>query len=288
MASAAVTEHPVWVFNEDQTTMTCCIPDGASQRARPIPVALERLFGSSFAAWWPAGICPFPLVRVHQGGTLVHEGAPTRVIYVIQSGHFKLLRVGEDGYEQVLDFAGDGELLGCDGLHDGRYASGAVALEDAWAVAMPVTEMHHLCRSAPALALRWEAAMAAQIARAGDRAWVMGAVGAEKRVARFVLLALRRRAARGASATRLRLPMCRRDLASHLGLSHESVSRSFTLLGEVGLLGVVNREIEVLDSDALHDLACSTRGYAAMRRGAPEQRGMARRAAPELSLVLQG
>jgi CRP/FNR family transcriptional regulator len=243
----------------------------AGHLVRPIPAALERLFGVELAERWPAGICPFPLVRVQPGTTLIHEGAPARLVHVIQAGHFKLLRIGEDGYEQVLDFACGGELLGCDGLSDGRYASGAVALEEAWAVALPVVELHHLCRSAPALSLRWEAALAAQIARAGDRAWVMGAVGAEKRVARFVLLALRRQATRGGASSCLHLPMCRRDLASHLGLSHESVSRSFTVLDEAGLLCVLNRDIEVLDRDALHDLACSTRGYAALRRGLPDR-----------------
>jgi CRP/FNR family transcriptional regulator, anaerobic regulatory protein len=287
MVSLALSDHAYRVFNDAKTTMNCVSPEGALQRGKLIPVALERLFGNNFAEWWPAGICPFPLVRVQQGATLIHEGAPARVVHVIQNGYFKLLKIGEDGYEQVLDFACDGELLGCDGLFDGRYAIGAVALEEAWAVAMPVSELHHLCRNVPAASLRWEAAMAAQIARAGDRAWVMGAVGAEKRVARFVLLALRRQSARGGSGSRLRLPMCRRDLASHLGLSHESVSRSFTLLDEGGLLSVVNRDIEVLDPEALHDLACSTRGYAAMRRSAPA-RGAAVAVLPDLRMVVGG
>ncbi len=235
------------------------------------PAALQRLFGDDIAAWMPGGVCPFPLMRVAPDTTLVHEGSPARLVHVIQAGHFKVVRTCEDGYEQVLDFADTGDLLGCDGFADGRYASGTVALEESWVFALPIHDVHRICAQLPAVALRWQAAMAGQIARAGDRAWVMGAVGAEKRVARFVLLALQRQSARGESAHRLRLRMCRRDLASHLGLSHESVSRSFTLLADAGLLQVDNREIELCDAAALHALACTTRGYPALRRQAMER-----------------
>ncbi len=235
------------------------------------PAALQRLFGDALEACMPGGVCPFPLMRVAQDATLIHEGAAARLLHVIQAGHFKVVRTCEDGYEQVLDFADTGDLLGCDGLADGHYASGTVALEASWVFALPMADVQRLCAQVPALAERWQAAMARQIARAGDRAWVMGAVGAEKRVARFVLLALQRQAARGESAQRLHLRMCRRDLASHLGLSHESVSRSFTLLADAGLLGVDNREIDLLDRAALHALAHSTRGYPALRRQAADR-----------------
>lgn len=240
-------------------------------RPATAPAALQRLFGDDIAAWMPGGVCPFPLMRLAPDTTLIHEGSSARLVHVIQAGHFKILRTCEDGYEQVLDFADTGDLLGCDSLADGRHASGAVALEESWVFALPIQDVHRMCADLPAVALRWQAAMAGQITRAGDRAWVMGAVGAEKRVTRFLLLNLQRQAARGESSRRLRLRMCRRDLASHLGLSHESVSRSFTLLTETGMLRVDNREIELCDPSALQALAYSTRGYPALRRQASER-----------------
>lgn len=231
-----------------------------------VPAVLRRLFGDDLSVWMPGGVSPFPLVHVPQDATLIHEGAPARSIHVIQAGHFKIVRTCEDGYEQVLEFADSGELLGCDGLADGFHASAAVALEESWVFALPTQEVQRLCLQLPACAMRWQAEMAAQIARAGDRAWVMGAVGAEKRVARFVLQHLHRQAAHGESERRLHLRMGRRDMASHLGLSHESVSRAFTLLDDAGMLRVDNREVTVLDRDTLQALACTTRGYPSIRR----------------------
>lgn len=228
--------------------------------------ALWRLLGEAAASCMPAGVSPYPLVRVAADATLVHEGAQARSIYLVQAGHFKTVRNGEDGYEQVLDFVQADGLLGCDSLADGRYASGAVALSDAWVYALPAAEIQRVCHEQPAFAARWQAEMAQQIARAGDRTWVMSAVGAEKRLARFLVMAMRRRPGSGQPPLELRLPMCRRDLGSHLGLSHESVSRAFTLLDSAGLLRVANRAVEIDDPAALRSFASSTRGYAALRR----------------------
>lgn len=230
------------------------------------PPAIRRLLGEAASSVMPPGPNPYPLVRVPQDTTLAHEGSAARTIYLVQAGHFKTVRNGEDGYEQVLDFIDADGLLGCDGLADGRYASGAVALEDSWVYALPTVEIQRMCQQVPAFAARWQAAMARQIARAGDRAWVMSAVGAEKRVARFITMWLRRQADRGGSSSRMRLVMCRRDLGSHLGLSQESVSRALTLLDAAGMLKVHNRQVDVADVAALQAFVSTTRGYAALRR----------------------
>jgi len=247
------------------TTATAHAASGGS--AQPAgPTVLQRLMGDDVASWMPAGIAPFALMRVRQDATLTVEGAPARCVYLVQGGQFKTVRTDEDGYEQVQDFADRHDLLGCDALADGRYASSAVALEESWVYALPTSDLQGLVRQSPAFAARWQAAMARQILRAGDRAWLMGAVGAEKRVARFVLLAARRQAERGEPAHRVRLHMGRRDVASHLGLAHESVSRSLTVLSAAGMLAVHNRDITLTDPAALRAFASSTRGYPDLRR----------------------
>jgi len=230
--------------------------------------ALEQLVGSPLADWAPGGVSPFPLLHVAEGAPLVHEGSPTRCVHLVQAGHFKIYRTGEDGYEHVLGFAGRHEVLGCDGMATGCHASGAMALEESWVYSLPPADIQRLCRLLPHFGARWQAALATQIARAGEVAWLTSTVGAEKRTARFVILYARRMAGEGQSARRLRLRMCRRDIASHLGLAHESVSRSFTLLADAGILRVDNREIEILDPEALHRFALTTRGYpeASVRR----------------------
>ena len=53
--------------------------------------------------------------------------------------------------------------------------------------------------------------------------------------------------------------MSRRDIASYMGVAHETVSRSFGTLMRWGLVRVDNREVELLEMPALRLLALNTR-----------------------------
>lgn len=208
------------------------------------------------------GLHALPLQHVPRGTALLHEGAAARCVYVIQAGDFKTVKTAEDGYELVLDFAGRGDLLGFDALASGHHASGAVALEDAAVHALPLHELEALRHASRAFDSALLATVSRQLERMGDAAWAMSAVGADVRVARFLVQLSTRMLERGQSARLLRLRMGRRDIASHLGLAHESISRSFGSLVEGGLLRVDNRDVEILDLARLQRHARCTRGLA--------------------------
>jgi CRP/FNR family transcriptional regulator len=53
--------------------------------------------------------------------------------------------------------------------------------------------------------------------------------------------------------------MNRRDIASYLGVAHETVSRSFTALAGWRLVDVDNREVAITDMDGLRALSLGTR-----------------------------
>jgi serine/threonine protein kinase len=121
-------------------------------------------------------------------------------------------------------------------------------------------------------------ALSSQLARASEIAEVMAAVASEVRLARFLLQRSARMAVYGQSSRQLRLPMSRRDIASHLGVAHETVSRSFGELANWGFISVENREIGILDVEALKAFARMTRGMVDDRggRGGEEKRSRAR------------
>jgi CRP/FNR family transcriptional regulator, anaerobic regulatory protein len=206
------------------------------------------------------GVLPPRLQRVPAGTTLVHENGTAHCFHMVLAGDFKLCKVSADGYEQVLDFAGRFDVLGFDGLGSGRYAASAVALEDASVYTMGVAEVEALRRASPAFDRQWQAALGRQLSRLGELAVLMAAVSADRRVARFLLQLSRRMAGCGQSPRRLRLRMSRRDIASHLGLAHESISRALGTLGGLGLLEVHFRDIEIADHAGLEDFARCTRG----------------------------
>jgi CRP/FNR family transcriptional regulator, anaerobic regulatory protein len=202
----------------------------------------------------------FAVHRVAHGTTLVHEGAHAATLYIVQSGSFKSVKTAEDGYEHVLAFAWRRDVIGYDGLYREHYAFAAVALEDSRVIAVPMAALATLRQQSPALDAALQALIARQLGHAGEIAEVMSAVAADARLARFLVQLSARMAECGQSPRRLLLRMNRRDIANHLGLAHETISRSLRLLCDAGHLRVDNREVEILDPQALKRCARSTRG----------------------------
>ncbi len=202
---------------------------------------------------------PVAMRKLHQGDMLFHEGAPADAVYFVLAGMFKTFRTAEDGYEQVLDFTGRAELLGFDGFYSGEHPTGAMALAEARVYVVATNGLEALGRRVPAFHVVVDRAVSQALARRSEHADLMAAVAAEVRLARFLLQMSRRMAAQGQSAQRFRLAMTRREIASYLGVAHETVSRSFTVMAALGLLQVDNREICVLDNEALKAYARRTR-----------------------------
>jgi CRP/FNR family transcriptional regulator len=215
---------------------------------------------------------PTPLrQRVAAGAALLHEGAPLTQIAVVQAGSFKCVKTADDGYEHVLSFAMRGDVLGYDGVSRHVYPSAAIALEDSFVLSLAPRELDALRRSDARLDAALQAAISAQLARSVELAELMSAVAADARMARFLMHWSARMADHGLSPRRLRLRMNRRDIASHLGVAHETVSRSLGQLADEGCLRVANREIEILDPALLRAHAYRTRGSAdeAVQHGTP-------------------
>lgn len=200
------------------------------------------------------------LRQVHAGTALFHEGNAADTIYFVSVGLFKTFTTAEDGYEQVLGFAGRSEVLGFDAICSGVHPTGAVALEDARVYALPLRDVFALGNRVAALDRVLHVAASRQLAQVAEIAEVMAAVAAEVRLARFLVQLSCRMEACGQSPRRFLLRMSRRDIASHLGVAHETVSRSFGTLSDWGYVHVNYREVEIRDLEALKAFSRSTRG----------------------------
>ena len=237
------------------------------QRARPAAAA-ARCTASDLLRW--AGLAehaneqtdrmPFTTRRVRADAALVHEGTPFEYLYFVCAGSFKCVQVDSEGYEQVLGFALHSDMIGLDGMSRGRHASGAVALEDSTVASLPFSEMMSASRRLPSIERLIQRAVGAELLRRSDTQYLMSAASSEVRVARFLLHFARRQNALGYSDRRIRLRMTRRDIASHLGVAHETVSRALTALQQVGCIAVTYRDIELIDTRLLQDIQRITRG----------------------------
>jgi CRP/FNR family transcriptional regulator, anaerobic regulatory protein len=238
---------------------------GISHMARPVAegnggmAELLRMLGANLSEM--RGVEPMPVMerRLRAGDMLFHEGAEAEAMHFVRAGTFKIFRTAVDGYEQVLGFAGRAEVMGFDAISAGTHPTAAMALEDSSVFVVLLCDFFSLGQRISALDTLVHRAASSALANRAELADVMAAVAAEVRLARFLLQLSQRMAACGQSPRRFHLRMSRRDIASYLGVAHETVSRSFSALVRWGLVQVDNREVEVLDMPGLKAFALNTR-----------------------------
>jgi CRP/FNR family transcriptional regulator, anaerobic regulatory protein len=83
---------------------------------------------------------------------------------------------------------------------------------------------------------------------------LLGNMRAEERLAAFLLNLVQRLHARGFSQSDLVLRMTREEIGSYLGLTLETVSRTFSKFSDDGLVAVNQRHIHIQNADALKSM----------------------------------
>ena len=201
----------------------------------------------------------FPLRRVQQGAALYRAGDPFGPLFAIRSGTFKNVLLDANGGYQVLSFPMAGEILGLDGIETQHYRTEAVALEDSEVAIIPFPRIAHLGGRAGELQQFVYRLLSRQLARDHMQMWLLGSLGAESRVAAFLLILGERYGHLGYSDIRFNLRMTRLDLGSFLGLTQETVSRSLSRFHETGIIRVHNKELTLLDVEKLHQIVADAR-----------------------------
>jgi CRP/FNR family transcriptional regulator, anaerobic regulatory protein len=189
--------------------------------------------------------------RVRRGQCLYRTGDRFTSLYAVRSGFFKSLALLENGRDQVTGFSMIGEVLGMDGIGPERHTCNTIALEDSEVCAIPFAVLQALAQEIPALQRHFYKMMSREIAREHAVMLQLGSMNAEERLAMFLLDLSQRFAARGYSASEIKLRMTREEIGSYLGLKLETVSRTFSKFQDERLIGVQQKFIRILDSAGL-------------------------------------
>ena len=187
------------------------------------------------------------------GATLYRAGQKRCSIWVISQGALKTCELDIDGREQVVGFHGKGDVLGLERIEIPQHRGFALALEPTSVCRIPVNRLVERLTTMPTLWRDVLGIAGRQIAHAREVHRVLGQLQTSQRLAWFLLEgAGPRRGECGCSGDRLiYLPMQRQDIASFLGMTLETVSRSFSGLQRDGLVEVHGRTVRLLDPAAL-------------------------------------
>lgn len=182
------------------------------------------------------------------------EGDAVTHIYKVEAGHVCIYRLLADGRRQVVDFAFAGDFIGLGA--SGRYALNAQATERTRLRCLAVSELRNIAVENPKLGLELYEAIASELRATRELLMSVSHRTAQERVAGFLLALAQRSARRGEDATNIVLPMTRTDIADFLGLTIETVSRTFSKFRTKGIIDLEQCIlVTIRDLDALSAIA---------------------------------
>lgn len=196
-------------------------------------------------------------VTVRKGEQIYAPGSRDAQLMVVHTGLVKISRVSADGHEQIVRVLGPGDFVGesafVTGARPDHFAS---ALKDGSMCVFRHADLGRLVEEHPGVGMRMLQAVSRRLEETEQRlaAAVSGDVAA--RVADY-LLGLPGEHVEGMKGNvRVTLPLAKKDIASLLDTTPESLSRQLRRLTETGVIDQPGgRTVVLVDVDALLDLA---------------------------------
>lgn len=188
------------------------------------------------------------------GSTLAHEGSARREVYTVTRGMLRRVRLLPDGRRLVAGFLMEGDFIGFSGAPEYRHTIEAIT--DSTLCVFSMSNMRQLCERFPQLESGMLAQACVELDATRASLMMLGRMGPAERLAGFLVDMAERQRRRGGEAQHVDLPMTRADIADHLGLTIETVSRSFTKLRQSGAIAFDDpRRIDLVDLPALRTAA---------------------------------
>lgn len=189
-----------------------------------------------------------------RGQSLFRVESDFNSLFVVRSGSFKTTISTSNGREQVTGFYFPGEFVGLDAIHEKTYQSNAKALESSTVCELPYENLQELGKDMPQLQLQLLARLSKELSDDKGLMLLLGKKAADEKLATYLLSISRRFNERGFSATDFQLSMSRGDIANHLGLAVETISRLFSRFQDDGLITITGKAISLRNIEKLQEL----------------------------------
>ena len=191
------------------------------------------------------------------GATLFHEGRKREKIYTIVSGAVRLVKTLNDGRRCITGFAFAGDFLGF--VEAGAHILTAEAITPVVACAFDRDMIEDYFSEHSEVRDRVLDMAKNALQRSYENQLILSRLSPVEKLARFLYDLIDRMENNRLRASPLSLPMNRTDIADHLGLTIETVSRCFSKLKVQGVIKLVSvNQVEVVDKSLLKQVAAIT------------------------------
>ena len=183
-----------------------------------------------------------------RGHTIYQAGEKSDGLYIVHKGRVKIYRLATNGKEQLVRILEPGDFTG-------ELSLFSESVQDAYAEALEPVELCVMGRvnfqafllKYPAIALKVLAEFSSRLALSEKQAASIAMDSVETRVAMYLANLVEEQ-----NSQDITLPMNRKDIASHIGTTPETVSRKLADFEDLGWIRQTKQKsIAVLDLDAL-------------------------------------
>ena len=184
------------------------------------------------------------------------QGDVASRVFSLSQGVVRIYKLLPDGRRQVVGFALPGDFLGLTLLD--HHTLTAEAIEPTVACSFPRPGFRRLVDGNLVALRRMNQLVSQELAAAHDRMMMLGRYTAEEKMAAFLLSWRERQRGRARAARMTPLPMSRRDIADYLGLTIETVSRTFTKIERSGVIEIAPGGVRIVDEARAAQLAAAS------------------------------
>lgn len=178
-------------------------------------------------------------------------GQPFTHLFTVHSGMFKSIHTNNKGEERIVEIFIPGQVMGFDGIRDGRYKTTVKAIHSGSYCIIPYQQLNELAFKHKAIQDRLLKMMSEKILQFEIS---HSEFNAKQKLVHFIQGVSELYYSRGFSAKQFPFPVSQRDLANHLGLAEETLSRTFAKLKKDDVLMLKDHQITIFDLDALDDI----------------------------------
>lgn len=190
-----------------------------------------------------------PVRATRTGRYLFHEGDDAAYVYEVITGVLRLTRVMENGRRQVIAFGYPGDIIGFP--NEGCHNTECDAIACAEVIAHPSESLKN-DQGDPELRQRLLQAALCEISAMQDHCMMLGRKSAREKIASFLSVLSGRVGVPIGAYTEVKLPMTRSDIADFLGLTTETISRTFSQFRAARIIALEDtKSVVVLRPDML-------------------------------------
>jgi CRP/FNR family transcriptional regulator len=187
------------------------------------------------------------------GQYLYKKGDPLTHVFNLRFGSIKSEMLSLNGIRQITHFSLPGELLGLDGIGNGTYQIDAISIGTSEVCIISTANLKTITSALPVLQNSIETSLGALLNATNVHLFDLINLNANEKLADFLIDYSNRISMNGFDRDNFVLPMNRVDLASYLGVTIETLSRSITQLEKMGAIKNNNRNIEFVSRKPIFD-----------------------------------